>query len=253
MNITEKITRAKADYDEVYAAGYAKGQAEGGDTTEAYNEALSALWDEIQLRGTKTNYASAFKGWTNERVFRPVHDMNATGVAQMFENAKITDLKGILEAQGVVLDCTNAINLYFFAVGSTITRFPAIVAPKAVNAHRTFASTPVVSIDLLGVSTTTQCSFLQCFAGCTELVEIRFVAPFIPNELDMSPCKKLSKESIESLINALHSDIGGSITVSLAAVNRAFRFEDSWIDDGADTIEWHNLIATKPNWTINLV
>ena len=253
MSIAEKIARAKADYDEVYEAGYAKGQAEGGDTTEAYNEALSAVWDEIQLHGTKTNYATAFKGWTNERVFRPVHDMNATGVAQMFEGAKITDLKGILEAQGVTLDCTDAINLYFFAVGSTITRFPAIVSPKTVNIQRAFHNTPVVSIDLLGVSTTTQCSFLQCFVGCTELVEIRFVAPFIPNELDMKSCKKLSHDSLMSLINALHPDTGGSITVSLAAVNSAFRSEDAWFDDGADTIEWHNLIATKNNWTINLV
>lgn len=239
MNIKEKLTAMATGIPRVYESGCKEGREEG----------IRAVWDEMQLRGTKTNYATAFKGWTDERVFRPVHDMNATGVAQMFEGAKITDLKGILEAQGVTLDCTDAINLYFFAVGSTITRFPALVSPKTVNAQRAFASTPVVSIDLLGVSTTTQCSFLQCFSGCTELVEIRFVAPFIPNELNMKDSRKLSKESFKSLVNALHPDIGGSITVSETAVNKAFETSEG-ANDGLTSPEWLALRATKENWEI---
>lgn len=36
MTIAEQIARAKADYDNVYTAGYEKGKAEGGDGLISY-------------------------------------------------------------------------------------------------------------------------------------------------------------------------------------------------------------------------
>jgi hypothetical protein len=54
---------------------------------------------------------------------------------------------------------------------------------------------------------------------------------------------KLSKASIESIINALSSTTSGlTVTISKTAKEAVFTTE-----------EWATLIATKPNWTISLV
>jgi hypothetical protein len=54
---------------------------------------------------------------------------------------------------------------------------------------------------------------------------------------------KLSKASIESIINALSSTTSGlTVTISKTAKEAAFT-----------SAEWSALIATKSNWTISLV
>jgi hypothetical protein len=66
----------------------------------------------------------------------------------------------------------------------------------------------------------------------------------------------LSKESITSIINALSDSTSGfSVTFSKQAVDNAFGYvidDYEWFD-GTNSAEWKALVATKPNWTINLV
>ena len=62
----------------------------------------------------------------------------------------------------------------------------------------------------------------------------------------------LPKSSITSIINALSDSTSGlSITLPFFAVNTAFD-DGSLPLNGSDSEEWKALIATKPNWTINL-
>ena len=78
--------------------------------------------------------------------------------------------------------------------------------------------------------------------GCIELRNITFSGT-IGKDIDFQKSTKLTKASIESIINALSSTASGvTVTFSQIAVNNAF-----------STDEWNALIATKPNWTISLV
>lgn len=83
------------------------------------------------------------------------------------------------------------------------------------------------------------------FANCTALQEIR-IRGTIGVAINLSYSEKLSKTSIESVINALSTTTTGiTLSLSRTAVTSAF---------GSTTAEkWTNLIGTKPNWTISLV
>lgn len=81
MSIAEKITRAKADLDEVYAAGK---QAE-----------YDAFWDGLQDYGNRYDYASGFNnvGWT-DATFKPKYDIVVRGNGYgVFSYSRFTELK----------------------------------------------------------------------------------------------------------------------------------------------------------------
>ena len=98
--------------------------------------------------------------------------------------------------------------------------------------------------NILGVFDCTDCiRFSNTFLYCAGLEEIRFVVNTIKEVISFESCKKLSKSSITSVINALSdTEVGKTATFSQAAKESAFTAE-----------EWATLIGTKPNWTISLV
>ena len=98
--------------------------------------------------------------------------------------------------------------------------------------------------NILGVFDCTDCiRFSNTFLYCAGLEEIRFVENTIKEVISFESCKKLSKSSITSVINALSdTEVGKTATFSQAAKESAFTAE-----------EWATLIGTKPNWTISLV
>lgn len=90
------------------------------------------------------------------------------------------------------------------------------------------------------------------FTGCTSLVNLTMTGTIKSSGFNVSPCVKLSKDSITSVINALSSTTTGkSVTLSKTAVNTAFE-TSSGAGDGSTSEEWTTLIATKFNWTISL-
>ena len=75
----------------------------------------------------------------------------------------------------------------------------------------------------------------------------------IGKEIDIQHSHKLTKASITSIINALSSTTSGlSVTLSKTAVNTAFE-TSTGANNGSISTEWSALVATKTNWTINLV
>jgi hypothetical protein len=250
---SEGYSTGKTDgYEEGYGAGLTIGESSGKET------GLRVVWNGIQANGTRTHYGNAFQYWEGDEGFKPIYDMNTTNVAYMFSYAKITDLKGILETQGVTIDFTNALNLYYFAQYSTITRVPKIKIANTENAGRSFFyCEKLVSVDSISINAETgaPCDCAGIFQMCGALEEVRFVYPFTPKTLNFQWSPKLSKASHESLINALSADASGlTVTFSKTAVNKAFETSEG-ANDGSTSAEseWFNLIATKPNWTINLV
>lgn len=106
MTIAEQVTRAKADYDEVYAAGK---QAE-----------YDNFWDNLQNYGNRRSYRYAFYSYAvnnaniwNDSNFNPKYDFKITGInefAYAFRAVNITDIKKTVYAEGATLNNTFAMN-----------------------------------------------------------------------------------------------------------------------------------------------
>ena len=115
---------------------------------------------------------------------------------------------------------------------------------KGLNALEVIDGTPIY----LGAATGAE-SF---WTGGANLREIRFAGKLAVNLSFGSGPKKLSKDSIQSIMSCLSDDATGkNLTIPLAAVNKAFE-TSSGAADGSTSTEWAELIATKPNWTISL-
>lgn len=264
MTIAEKITRAKADYDEVYNAGYTKGKAEGGGGYEqgvadgieqGKQEKSRSLMAAIQQGGERTAYNDMFSApyWTDEN-FAPIYDIRTSNGAKMFNECGITDLRGILERQGVELDTSGTGNFSEFMKGSTITHSPVIDASAAAQLSQAFYNCQsLISIEKLIISSTGDVSFSHAFYACYALVQLVIEGVIGKNGLDLRYSQKLSKASITSIINALSTTTTGlTVTLSKTAVDNAFATSEG-LADGSNSEEWLALIATRQNWTISLV
>ena len=164
----------------------------------------------------------------------------------MFRETEIEgDFAALLESLGIELDTSNMTEAqYMFGPAAKITRIPAIDLRKATTSSYAFHScSKLVTIDKLIVSESTP--FSNSFNYCSSLVDLTIEGTIGKNGLDLKSSTKLSKISIESVINALSTTTSGlSIILSRTAVISAFG------DTNSD--EWVTLIATKPNWTITL-
>jgi hypothetical protein len=99
MAIKQNVDRAKADLDEVYAAGK---QAE-----------YDAFWDGMQNNGNRTEYANAFNnvGWT-DITFKPKYDFVCVGnIYAMFAYSRFTELNKSLD----ISKATNTGSLFYYS------------------------------------------------------------------------------------------------------------------------------------------
>lgn len=233
MNIAEKITRAKADYDAVYEAGK-KSQ-------------YDAFWDDFQDFGNRKSYLYAFRAWT-DKLFCPKYDIICGETARgMFASCKITDLKGNLEKCGVTLDTSGATSMVeILAYSKNLTRVPTISGASASEIQYLFCNDyALIEVEKLILKADGSQSLNAAFARCDELVTLIIEGVIGKSDLDLHWSTKLSKASITSVINALSTTTSGlSVTLSKTAVNTAF--------GSTESAEWKSLIATKSNWTISL-
>ena len=203
------------------------------------------FWDIYQDNGNRNNYRYAFyRVYWNDKNFKPKYNIVASGDGQyVFQHCGVTDIKGILEKQGVILDFSKTPQLYYCFSNSKVTHLPELNCTKCVNFQNMFNScSSLVSIDNMIIapssSTTVVQSngFAQMFAGCIALEEIRFDGSVINANISFYDSPKLSKESILSLFNALKS--GGTGTVTLGATNLA-KLNDT-----------EKAIATEKGWSL---
>ena len=103
-------------------------------------------------------------------------------------------------------------------------------------------------IPLLSVEA--QTTFVNAYSWCLALEEIT-VEGTIGQDVSFEHCKKLGHLSIENIIQHLSDTATGkTLTLSYDAMY------GWWGDDPTEGVisnSWYELIATKPNWTINLV
>ena len=239
--VAEQVVQLKQDFDEVYGAG-----------KQAQED---AFWDAVQDHGNRNNYNRGFCGVTwNDANFKPKYDIKPTaysGFYSCFSFAAITDLKGILERQGITLDTSGCVgDMGQVFSNSTITRLPTIDASRATSISHMFSyANNLTYVEKLIVGANTQLSY--AFGSTQNLEHIIFGGTIGQAGLDLSAATKLDRESIESIINTLSATTSGmSITLSQTAVDNAFG--DGTEFSGTDGPEFNELIETKSNWTINL-
>lgn len=191
--------------------GYHLGLAEGEQA------AYDRFWDDFQQKGKRQHYAYAFAyaGWS-EASFHPqypIAPVNPNGIANMFTwNASITDTKVPITAFG---SCQNAFNN-----ATNLKRIPKLIFSGATNVS-------------------------NMFLNCGRLEEL-YCEGEITLSMSLAQSTKLTKVSIESIINALSATASGqTLTLSATAVTNAF--------GSATAEEWTSLIGGKSNWTISLV
>ena len=204
-----------------------------------------AFWDVYQQNGERTIYRWGFtgRGWTDE-IFKPKYNIAPVGSSDyMFVYTKIANLKACLESCGVTLDLSKATNTAnIFAYSYSLTTLPKIDLSSSTVNNGTFdGDYKLKSIDELVLGENTPYSN-GSFNECYELENMIVTGTIGKNGFNVKWSTKLSKASIESIINALSSTTSGlSVTISKTAKEAAFT-----------DAEWSALIATKSNWTISL-
>lgn len=257
MNIAEKLTKIAENEPKVYNAG-----VEDGKQAE-----WNAFWDGFQENGSRTEYSNAFRNW-NDDIFKPKYDICPIEAAQMFGSANIKDIVGCLNRSGVVIDWSQCTNMKMAFYTTNIETIPTVDTTHTTDDssngtfYYLFGNSPKLrSIEKIILKQSGSQVFNRPFNYTPALQEVRFEGVIGQNGLDLRDNKKLSRASIESVINALSTTTSGlTVTLSLTAVNKAF---ESILDEGINagmgnnegslSLAWEALVNSKPNWTINLV
>ena len=250
------------DYDSGYNDGYSNGYDSGfnegydGGYFSGYDEGQTAeydrFWDNYQQNGNKTDYLYGFAGgsWNRDN-FRPKYDMHAITYNCCFHslnrndpNWETFDFVEHLENLGVEWDTSKSTNFASCFMWAWVGRLGVIDCRSASGAlSSTFAYGKIKTIDKLIVKP--ELDLTYAFTGQAELVNITFEGT-IGSNIDFNSCTKLTKASIESVINHLSTTASGkTATFSRTAVTNAF---------GSTTASaWTTLVNSKSNWTISLV
>ena len=231
MSISDKLATVAEKTPKVYDAGFTKGYDSGYEAGQ--KSEYDRFWDNYQNYGNRKsyNYAFAGSGWTGE-LFKPKYPLNCTGQSN-----------GIFQTNTAI----TAINIpLLFDYAGCVGAFDWCMNLKTIAS----------------ITVTDKVSFSNWFTQCGELQTINFTEDsVIANSIAFTSCKKLNKDSIISIINALSNTVSGkTLTLSKSAVDTAFQELDkaddgsiNWYMPGSESSEWSALIATKSNWTISLV
>lgn len=237
MTIAEKLIEVAEKIPEVYNSGVSSGITSGIETgkAEAYEEIehlnneleqtlygtdtggksqYDIFWDNLQQNGTRSQYVYTF-AYTgwNDKIFNPKYPITPTS--------------------------TNGIG-YIFQWNQQITDTKVPITAFGNCSHAFYQTAFLKRIPKLIFNGATNVS--NMFYKCNALEELNAEGE-LTLSLSLSESSKLNKTSIESLVNVLSSTTSGlTLTLSQVAVNNAFT-----------DAEWAELIATKSNWTINLI
>lgn len=191
MDIAEQITQLKADFDEVYSAGYEKGKKEGGDNPLYYAKQPQTLFIgadfpkdyELTLRfkNTPNSFQQMVFNANCPKLVKIIIENHTTSTS--FQNAfRITSLT------------PNLISVDFGDICVLNDMFQCFDGQKILE-------TVIGELDLsdcTGENTTT-----NVFRNCLALREVRFKEKSIPKYISLSYSPDISDETIDSIIDGL--------------------------------------------------
>lgn len=269
MSIADEITRISSAKGDLKAAIEANGGSVGEGTIDTYAPQVAAVygagygagedaarkefWTALQKNGTREYYGGAFRGDRtdfNDDNYRPVYDMYPTSAADMYHASPITDLLGIHEALGVVLDFSRCGDLSYTFYNSKITRVGVVDTRACSGLICTFLNaTKLEYIEKVLLKDDGSSSFTMPFTNCP--VGHCVFEGVIGKAFEFTN-SNLDKESLASVISCLSADTEGlTVTLSKTAVNNAFETAPG-AADGATGEEWLALTAAKANWQVVL-
>ena len=213
---------------------------------------LKRFWSKVPEDGNMMYMFAGF-AWNNEN-FNPQHNLRPYIAHAMFSRCQVTNLKAILERNNVVLDFSNCVNLNGMFETSRITHTPVIDTRSCSNFRNfLYGAEELVSVDkvILKDDGTQTVSSLG-FNYAKKLTHCPFEGVIGTAGWDFSHCP-LDKESITSICTALSTETNELVvTFSLTAVKNAFETLQG-AQDGNTSEEWLALVATRTNWTFNLI
>lgn len=245
MNTAEKLT-AIAQNEQRVADANAELEEALYSNSVGGKSWYDKFWDAFQKNGTRTLYNYAFHNWHTD-CFKPKYDITPSRADYMFQdcfeiNAKVQNLKKLLDDCGVKLDTSKCTNFSYMLNYSWINEVGVIDTTGATSINAIFVTANrLVTVEKLILKDDGSQTYSNVFGGAVQLKNIVIEGVFGSSiNLKESP---LTKASITSIINALSSTASGqTATFNKAAKEAAFTAD-----------EWATLIATKPNWTISLV
>lgn len=265
--LAQNVYRAIDDFNAIENAIVGKGvPVPAGTPTSEYAEKVEDVFEAGQRefmeeyldygKRTHFDYAFAGRGWTND-TFKPTRNITPKeGVYMMFSGCMITDITNSLEECGVVFDSSdyNGDFLYFMYNNYHTVRFPALDTRSSALLKYTFYNArSLLKIDKFILRDDGSQTFGYApISYCVVLEDLTIEGKIGSDNFNVSH-SPLSKASLVSIVNALSSTTTGlTVTLRLDAVNTAFE-TTAGAADGSTSDEWTALIATKPNWTINLI
>lgn len=185
------------------------------------------FWDSYQENGKRGNYSYSFfgLGW-NDELFMPKYPIDCRYVCTgIFSSTRITDTK---------------VNMTFAPVNEDNNSASVFSNASKLKTIR----------KLIIDNTAANVKFLNWFTQCIALESITIEGE-IKNSFNIQ-YSPLNRESITSIVKALSDTVSATLTLNLAAVNKAFETAEG-IGDGSTSASWLSLAAAKSNWTISLI
>lgn len=223
LSITMKPSEMPNNIETVCEHQYDKGYDVGLD--EGKQAEYDRFWDMFQQNGNRKGYQNAFMTAWDDTAYNPKYPIvcqsNIYAATGLFSGSTITDTK-----VPIMIRNTRADTLFQDCVN--LKRIPSLTFENLVR-------------------------FSNTFRNCKALEELNLYGTLDIDGFDVQWSTRLSKSSIESIINALSATTSGlSVTFSRTSVNTAFETSEG-AADGSTSAEWTELANTKSNWTINLV
>ena len=209
MSISEKLTTIAENEQKVYEAGK---QAE-----------YDRFWDNCQDYGKLNYYKMAFAGrvWT-EKTFKPKYDIiSPNSSSSMFQESFINcNLKTLLEELGLRLELKGStLDTTFY--GTLFTGLPVIDSTGG-NLSNTFnLSRNLKSIEKLILREDGSQTFSSTFYNCTALEDIEIEGKIGQKGFGVGSCKKLTRDSILSILKALSLEITATTNVGFSTVHQS--------------------------------
>ena len=242
MTRAEKLTTIAESEKQVYFSGR--------------QDASEEFWDSITNYGKRTNYQSAFTDWGGEH-FHPTRKI--VPISQYSSNQFMGWCTRLKRVERAYLDFsqktrgTSNTGGYYY----TFYQCPELEVVEDIGMQAdycynvTFGSCPKLR-KVSKIRCDEDTKFSQVFDYCYALENVYFEGIIGQNGLNFRWSTKLSKGSIESIINALSGDTSGlTLTFSEAAVNKAFETAVGE-NNGSTSLDWEYLIGSHGNWNIVL-
>lgn len=254
MALTDKLTaianavRAKLGTEQTYTLSEL---SENVDTVyqKGKQTQTDAFWESAQKTSAgalRTDYSYAFAGamW-NDETYLPKYNIAPSNCSNMFfHNYEIHSPFKCSEYPNapITIDTSSSTSFDRFIYDCVVKAVPTINTTAATRLFSAFSyAVGLETIDKLILKSDGSQTFSSVFQGTTTLENIVIEGTIGQNGFDVSPCTKLTHDSLLSIINAL-KDYSGTTTpktVTLGATNLA-KLTDA-----------EKATATEKGWTLS--